>query len=89
MPANVFVRSHSFTVNQDLHPLVVETVWLTQIQNVESHRLTYQVACFKEVPLSMPVSVHVVLEQKMVVLIVYFNGSGQISGLKPTLKYEC
>lgn len=36
----------------------------------------------------MPVGVHVVLEQKMVIMVVNFNGRGKISGLKPTLKYE-
>lgn len=41
VPANVFVSSHPFTVHQDFHALIVKTVGLAQIQNVESNCLAH------------------------------------------------
>ena len=88
MPADVSMRSHLLRVDQDFHALVIETVRLAEVQHVEAHLDWLVVRCPEEVPLGVPTSVHIVLQQAVVLVVIYPSCCSQVPRLKATLKNE-
>jgi predicted metal-dependent phosphoesterase TrpH len=79
VPADVFVRSHTLTINQNFHAFIIKTVWLAHVQNVESHCAGKKIACFEEKPLCVTVSIHIILEKQVVVIVINFHSGSEVA----------
>lgn len=64
VPAQIFLLRLLLTIDDDLHPSVVQAVMLIQIQYIKPHLLVlHSVRHLEEKPLRIPVRVYVILEQ--------------------------
>jgi hypothetical protein len=70
VPAQVILLGHVLTVRKYSHPLVVETIRLSEINNIEPNFVALsRVGHPKKVPLGMPVRIYVILEHQIVFII--------------------
>ena len=87
MPADTLVVLCFVAEAEDLHPVVVERVWLCEVEDVEFYRFAFSgVTDLEEVPLSVAVRVDVVLQNQVVFCITYFNRSQKIARFESRLK---
>ena len=69
------------------HAIVVEGVWLGEVQDVELDReILASVANFEEELLRVPVCVYIILKHQIVLSLTHFHRSEQIARLEPRLK---
>lgn len=72
------------------HSLVVERVWLGQVQDVEFDRVPIAgVADSEEEPLRMTVCIDVVLEHQVVLVVADFHRCEQVSSFESRFKNQC
>ena len=86
MPADVFVSRLPLAVDKNLHALVVQGVRLAEVQHVEAHLAGDDVAGAEEIPLGVSTSIYIILKQQVIIVIVNFRRSCEITGFKTTLK---
>ena len=90
MPAKILASlSWANRIAQDPHSVIVQRVWLRQVENIEFDSQTFEgVSYSKEVPLSMSIRVDVVLQNEIILIVANFHCCKQISSLKSRLKDE-
>ena len=88
VPPDIFVGGHLLAVDKDFHPLVVQTVWLAQIQHVEAHLAAENIRSAEKEPLSMPRRIYIILKEQEIIVRAGFDSSGQVSRFKSALKND-
>ena len=85
VPSNLLlIASLQTRVAQHLHAVIVQRVWLGQVKYVELDCLALSnVAGSEEEPLSMSVSVDVVLQDEVIFTVTHFDRCQQIACFKP------
>lgn len=87
IPANIFFFNLSFGVNQDLHPMIEQGIWLREVHEIESNRQPFSsVSHSKEEPLSMTTCIDIIWEEEIVLIVWNFEGWKQVSRLEPWFK---
>jgi len=88
VPAPTFSFTVIGAVAKYFHSIVVQTVWLAQVQNIKTNFLArLSVTAAEKVPLSVAVRVDVVLKNQVIFAVGDFHRSQQVAGLKARLEH--
>ena len=88
MPTNIFNRSHLLRIDKNFHSFVVKTIRFAQVQHIEANLDRLIVRCSEKVPLRVAASVYIVLQQQVVLIVINFSGSSQVSRFKTTFEND-
>lgn len=70
VPAQVILLGQVLTVGEYPHPLVIETIRLSEINNIEPNFVALsRVTDSEEVPLGVPIRINVILEHQIVFIV--------------------
>jgi len=75
MPPNTFQSLRFIRKTENFHPVIVQRIRLGQVDDIKPYwQRSASVAHSEEEPLSVPVSIYVVLENQVVLVIGNFDG---------------